>query len=204
MLKRIILISFFIIICPFLFAQATHKSQLTDYKNIIQSRSKKIESILKGTQIITDYQASTIKVIFNDQVIRLLDLKNEADYHTEKIVSFFLNIEESLLIKKTLENKKLSEPHKINVIKALYEYPFLVDSENKLLYISDKGTGNRNSFILDLSNAQEKEIIIPETGDYFPILIQNNLFFLMAVDIGFSLTTFALKKENYQEIVSGK
>lgn len=205
MLKKIISITLFFFISLCLFSQINTAQKLREYEAIIVNRSQRLEALFNGVNVNTDYLAATIKIKYNDVIIRQLNLqKEELATAAENIISFFLSSEESLLLIKTLKKKDLTQPLKIEVIEALYEYPLIDDYEKKLIYISNKGTGNRNPFILNLQSGQEEEVIIPDTGDYFPIFRKDRLFFLMAVEDGFSLISYDVTNKSLREIAKGK
>ncbi|MEA1885458.1 MAG: hypothetical protein U9N62_13220 [Thermotogota bacterium] len=155
-------------------------------------------------EVTLNHKANVIEVIKNKKVIREFPLKQEFELTTEKVISFFLNVEETLLIAETIKKQSSDIRKHIEVIEALYEYPYVDETGAFFVYISDKGTGNRNSFVLDLLNYQEKEIIIPETGDYFPVLNKQILYFLKAVEDGFSLNSYHLITDEMIELKRGK
>ncbi len=204
MLKKSLLITFFLVIVISIIAQENVTSSLKYFKDIITTRSQIIETDFSDIKITIIDETASILVEYRNNVIREFNLQKDGNITAEKIVSFFLNLEENLLIEKKLKSFNTDDISEIKVISALYEYPFIDKKGNYFVYISDKGTGNRNPFILDLNKLHEKQIIIPETGDYFPVLSNGFLYLLMAVEDGFSLVSYDLETNNWTELKRGR
>jgi len=203
MLKKYLFIIFLVSYFTIILGQENPKRDFQFFEDTILQRAKKIESVYSDVIVNLDKQAKIIEVKKNNKLIREFSLQREADFDIQTIISFFLNLEETLLLMSGLKNDIPFHLTRIEIIDALYEYPFIDETGTFFVYISDKGTGNRNTFILNLQDYTENEIIIPETGDYFPLLSNRSLFFLMAVEDGFSLMSYNLSDNTMKEITRG-
>ena len=203
MLKKYFFIIFIIFFVPIFLGQENSKADVQLFEDAILQRAKRIESLYPNVIVKWNKQSKLIEVRHNNKLIREFSIQKETDLSIQKIISFFLNLEETLLFINSLKNESPFNLSRIEIIEALYEYPFIDETGTFFVYISDKGTGNRNAFILNLVSYKEKEIIIPETGDYFPILMDNTIYFLMAVEEGFSLMSYYLEDETMKEITRG-
>src|SRR6056297_1782921 len=203
MLRNNFFISLFFGMCLIVFALESHSFDFQTYENIIKKRSQSLRILVPDIDITIEEQNGTVEVYYKNKKIRAYSPETSSDASSEKIISFFLNLEESLLFVERIQEQTEPRIEKISVIDALYEYPFIDQGGSKFIYISDKGTGNRNIFILDLSTYNEREIIIPQTGDYFPVLLQDELYFLKAVENGFSLVFYNLANDKMQTIRTG-
>ncbi|MDN5359519.1 MAG: hypothetical protein PWQ84_582 [Thermotogaceae bacterium] len=204
MLKKYLLITVIIVFNSILISMEIQIANDPFFQELIINRSNRLETMFYDVDVTLNQKTNVIEVIKNKKVIREFSLKQEVKVTAENLISFFLNVEESLLIAETIKTQSPDIKKQIEVIDALYEYPYLDETGSFFVYISDKGTGNRNSFILDLLNYQEKEIIIPETGDYFPVLNKQILYFLKAVEDGFSLNAYHLITNEMIELSRGK
>lgn len=203
MLKRYIL-PFLLLFSLLVLAEDVHTEQFDSLESTILKRKQKLESISSDIEILLKQNPYSIQAKVNGEIIKKLLLETFTDETYGKIISFFLNLEESILITKALKNRLFDKTLQIEVIDAVYEYPFIDEKSNLFVYISDKGTGNRNPFVLDLSSFKEKEVILPETGDYFPVLNENKMFFLTAVQEGFALKAYDLDIEKRTTLASGQ
>jgi len=185
------------------FSEVVVQSQIDDLESIIYSRSLRLESLFPEITVIRYDKPVAIEVKYMEQIISRLTLDKAGDFTAEKIVSFFLNVEENLLIISSIKNTNSKKSTVVDVIDAVYEYPFIDENGEYLVYISDKMTGNRNPVILNLMNHHERHVIIPESGDYFPLLFEDTLFFLMAVEDGFSIVSHDLSNGHYSELIRG-
>jgi len=185
------------------FSEAVVQGRIDHLESIISSRSSRLESLFSGITVLSYENPIAIEVKYMKQLVNRLTLKEADDFTTEKIVSFFLNVEEQLSIITSLMDINSKKTTIIDVINAVYEYPFIDAKGEYLVYISDKKTGNRNPVILNLLNYQERHVIIPETGDYFPVLLDDTLFFLMAVEDGFAIMSYDLSSGLYSELIRG-
>ena len=156
MLKKSLLITFFLVIVISIIAQENVTSSLKYFKDIITTRSQIIETDFSDIKITIIDETASILVEYRNNVIREFNLQKDGNITAEKIVSFFLNLEENLLIEKKLKSFNTDDISEIKVISALYEYPFIDKKGNYFVYISDKGTGNRNPFILDLNKLHSR------------------------------------------------
>ncbi|HOO31698.1 MAG TPA: hypothetical protein PLO84_00415 [Thermotogota bacterium] len=116
------------------------------------------------------------------------------------IISLFLKTELTVSIKYALL-KDL--PFDLDS-ESIFEYPYIDPSGKFLVYISDKTYGNRNPFILDLDTLREKEIVIPESSEYFPVYLNDHLYYLSGKKDHFSLQRYSLETEKTTEISNGQ
>ena len=199
-----IVISFILLtLSTLIFSEAVVQDRIDHLESIVSSRSSRLESLFSGITVLSYKNPIAIEVNYMKQLVNRLTLKEADDFTNEKIVSFFLNVEEQLSIITSLMDINSKKTTIIDVINAVYEYPFIDAKGEYLVYISDKKTGNRNPVILNLLNYQERHVIIPETGDYFPVLLDDTLFFLMAVEEGFSIMSYDLSNGQYSELIRG-
>lgn len=202
--KKLGLIFFLFFLCVLVVSQETFEDQSRELVEIIKTRSKKIESVFYdfGVKVFQDQQKITVKA--NNTLINEFHFQSDEETTVNSVISFFLNIEDSLsLMQSILDNKAESATKKIAVIKALYEYPFIDETGRFFLYISDKGTGNRNPFVLDLLTGRQQEIVIAQTSEYFPIMVKENLFFLKGMGDFFSINKYDLKTRQETELIKG-
>ena len=204
MLKRLLLIGLLLAFSILIVAQETALKDLKALENIITKRSQRLESQFSGLEIQRNAEFTKIEARYRGMTIREYRANDFSDLSIEKVISFFMNLEESFLINKILNTQNSNEIRRIEVIDALYEYPYIDDSGSNFIYISDKGTGNRNPFILNLASYQEKQVLIPETGDYFPLLINNQIYFLKSIENGFSIIAYNINNDEMVEMRRGE
>lgn len=202
--KEYCLIFLFVFFCVLVMSQRIVEDFSLELDEIIKKRSEKIESMFYdlGVKVYDDQQKIMIKS--NDSLISEFHFQPNEKPTVDSVVSFFLNLEDSLtLMQNVLDNKGELIATKIEVIKALYEYPFIDKTGRYFVYISDKGTGNRNPFIIDLLTGQQQEIVIPQTSEYFPIMIKESLFFLKGMGDFFSINQYDLNTGQFIQLISG-
>jgi len=132
---------------------------------------------------------------------QFLDVET-ADLSRGDIISFFLTLRERLFFVDllTAQNNKRADFFRKE---ALYEYPHVNRNGEFFVYISDKKTGNRNPFFLNLNTYIEKEIVVPGTGEYFPVMLDNRIFFISGEEDHNTLYSYHINKEVLNQLYSG-
>lgn len=62
----------------------------------------------------------------------------------------------------------------------VYEYPGFSDTGAHFLYVSDRRTGNTNTWIRDMETGEHFPVVLPELAETFPVLVEGKLFFLQS------------------------
>jgi hypothetical protein len=160
----------------------------------------------KVNALNNDFPDFQFEVKFNEEKLILIANGIEiaglyyTDFDKNKMVSLFIKTRSNAMIKRSLFLHTLYEVE----VDALYEYPFLDQTGRFFIYISDKTYGNRNPFILDLQTLKEKEIVVPQSSEYFPVLCNGFLFFLCGKSNYYSLQKYSFEDESIREIASGQ
>ena len=142
---------------------------------------------------------SSVKCIKNGHI---LVETTKPELSREAVVGFFLRLRELLYFIDLFNGHTQRKSIFLNE-EALYEYPHLNRDGEFFVYISDKKTGNRNPFYLNLNTYVEKEIVIPGTSEYFPVMSDNRIFFITGDENHNILYNYDINKEALNQLYSG-
>jgi hypothetical protein len=168
--------------------------------SLIEEKIKRIESEHPQKNFSAKFEKENL--IFSIDDLTLGEL-NYNELNRTNIVSFFIKIDAKLNIEKNLKSQE-KDVTVFDSINRIFEYPFIDKSGSYFVYISDKTYGNRNPFIFNLNTFEEIEIVIPESSEYFPVYLNDTVYFISGQKDSFSLLKYSIAEKTIDEISNGK
>src|SRR6056297_1789825 len=97
MLKRYIII-LLIFLCFLMFAKDVQTESFDSLENIILKRKQTLESLGADIEVVLNDKSKKIQIRANEKIIKEISFQTLSDENYGKIISFFLHLEEAILI----------------------------------------------------------------------------------------------------------